>query len=120
MENQYKTDPLTNERFLPKKISQKFATPANRIKFNNRKASKLNQERAFLDKPCRKSHSVFKSLYDPESDNIHHKQFLRGKGVDFKAWNHIVDTHEHKNLQAYYDYAIRRIPGTDNYEIIKL
>jgi len=120
MEDKHRIDPLTGEEFEPKRINQRFAKPANRIKYNNLKASKLRQERAFFDKPCQRSHSVFKSLYDPESDNIHHKQFLMGKGADFTAWNHLVDTLDYKNLPAYYDYAIRRIPGTDNYEIIKL
>ena len=120
MEDQYKIDPLTKQRFIPKKISQKFATPANRIKFNNRKASKLNQERAFFDKPCRKSHAELKSLYNPDSENIYNMYFLEGKGVVFKAWNHMADTKEHGKLHAFYNFAIRSIPNTDNIQIIKL
>lgn len=119
MDIEYKIDPLTKEKFISKKISQKFATPANRIKFNNRKASILNQERAFFDKPCRDSHIALKLLYDPNSKNIHNMYFLEGKGVDFKASNHQVDT-KYGRLPAFYEYAVRRIPNTDDIQIIKI
>jgi hypothetical protein len=120
MEDKYKKDPLTGEEFEPKRINQKFATPANRIKYNNMKASKLNRERAFFDKPCRKSHVILKSLYNPDSENIYNMYLLEGKGVDFKAWNNMVDTKEYGKLYAFYNFAIRRIPDTDNIQIIKV
>ncbi|TGV03400.1 hypothetical protein [Flavivirga rizhaonensis] len=119
MEIKYKTDPLTKEKFIPKKISQKFATPANRIKYNNKKASKLNQERAFFDGPCRKSHSVLKSLFEIDPTKSHNMHFLMGKGVDFTASNHQANTN-YGTLPAYYNYALRNIPNTDLYQIIKL
>lgn len=116
---EYKTDPLTKEKFIPKKISQKFAKPANRIKYNNKKASKLNQERAFFDGPCKKSHRVLKSLFEIDSTKSHNMHFLNGKGVDFTAYNHLAIT-DFGKLPAYYNYAIRNIPNTENYQIIKL
>lgn len=118
MEQVKRIDLLTGEAFIPKKISQKFASPGNRIKYNNMKASKLNQGRAFFDKPCRKSHLVLKALYKPDSENIHNMHFLEGKGVNFSASNHHVDT-KYGRLPAFYDYALRRIPNTDNLQIIK-
>lgn len=33
-----RTDPLTGEEFSPKKSSQRFASPENRIKYNNPKS----------------------------------------------------------------------------------
>ncbi len=119
MENNYKIDPLTNEQFIPKKSSQRFASAENRIKFNNRKAAALNIQRAFFDKPCKKSQNILISLYNPESDNIFHRKFLEGMGFGFDAYNRVVDT-KYGKLGAYYDYAIRRIPNTDNIQIIKL
>lgn len=62
MEDQYKIDPLTNERFVPKRINQKFATLADRIKYYNTKATKLNQERAYFNGPCKKSHNFSELL----------------------------------------------------------
>jgi len=119
-EIEYRIDPLTGEKFIPKKISQKFANAANRIKFNNKKASKLNQARAFFDKPCKLSHSTLKLLFDPNSDNIYNIHFVEGKGVDYKAYNHIIRHRAYGNLCAYYEFAIRIIPNTDNIQIIKI
>ncbi|WP_339918433.1 hypothetical protein [Yeosuana marina] len=119
MEDQYKIDPLTKEQFVPKKITQKFATPANRIKFNNMKASKLNQERGFFDKPCKISHRELKALYKLDSKKTYHTYFLEGKGVDFSAYNHLVDT-KYGKLPAYYNYALRKMSNPDYYQIIKL
>ncbi|MFH6770262.1 hypothetical protein V8G56_16045 [Gaetbulibacter aquiaggeris] len=119
MEDQYKIDPLTNERFIPKKINQKFATAANRIKYNNTKATKLNQERAFFDRPCKISHREMKSLHKLDPDKTYHHYFLEGRGVDFSASNHITDT-KYGKLPAYYNYALRKIGNTDFYQIIKL
>lgn len=119
MEIEYKTDPLTEEKFIPKKISQKFASQANRIKYNNTKAAKLRQERAFFDGPCQKSHRVLKSLFEIDSTKPHNMHFLNGKGVDFTASNHQANTNFGK-LPAYYNYALRNIPNTDLYQIIKL
>ena len=76
MEKEFKIDPLTKEKFIPKRSNQIFEYPDNKTKYNNRKASILNKERAFFDKPCRKSHIVLKSLYDPNSENIHNMHFL--------------------------------------------
>lgn len=120
MDIEYKIDPLTKEKFIPKKISQKFASPANRIKLNNMKASKLNQERAFIDKPCRKSHLALKSLYKSDSDNIYNMHFLEGKGIDFTSWNHIINTKKYGKLYAYYEFALRHIKKTENIQIIKI
>ena len=119
MENNYKIDPLTSEQFIPSKSTQRFARPENRIKFNNRKAAKLNKERAFIDKPCKKSQNVLISLYNPDSENIFHKKFLEGMGFRFDAYNNVADT-KYGKLPAYYEYAIRKIPNTDNIQIIKL
>jgi hypothetical protein len=119
MEKEFRIDPLTGEEFIPKKITQKFANRANRIKHNNMKASKLNQERAFFDKPCRKSHLVLKSLFKPDLQNIYNMHYLEGKGVDLRASNHQVDT-KYGILPAFYDYALRSFPNTDNLQIIKL
>jgi hypothetical protein len=119
MENNYKIDPLTGEQFIPSKSTQRFARPENRIKFNNRKAALLNLQRAFFDKPCKKSQTILISLYNPDSDNIFHRKFLEGMGFGFDAYNRAIET-KYGKLPAYYDYAVRRITNTDNIQIIKL
>ena len=56
-------DPLTGEEFIPKKSSQRFATPANRIKYNNEKASKTRIKRAFIDKPLHQNQCNHRLIY---------------------------------------------------------
>lgn len=120
MEQLIKRDPLTGENFAAKRSNQRFATPANRIKFYNKKASILNKERAFFDKPCKESELVLRTLYNPKSKNIYNRYFLEGRGLRFDAYNRIVPTKSGVKLYAYYNYAIRIIPDTDKVEIIKL
>ncbi|MEY4963326.1 MAG: hypothetical protein RLZZ323_645 [Bacteroidota bacterium] len=119
MEQLIKKDLLTGEEFVAKRANQRFARPANRIKFYNRKASILNQERAFFDKPCKKSELALRTLYNRKSDNIFHKEFLRGKGVNFRAYNHIEEINNERII-CYYGYALRKVPDSDNYQILKL
>lgn len=119
MEQIIKKDPLTGEEFVAKKSSQRFATAANRIKFNNKQASILNQERAFFDKPCKKSELVLRTYYDPKSDSIFHEKWLEGKGVSFDAYNHVEIVNNEK-VYAYYGYAIQKLKDADFVKIIKL
>ncbi len=119
MEQIIKRDPLTGKEFIAKRANQKFASPENKIRFNNRKNAEINKERAFIDKPCKQSHLILKVLYNAKSDNIYNRYFLEGKGLRFDAFNRIVDT-KYGKLHAYYEYAIRIIPNSDNVEIIKL
>lgn len=119
MEVTYRIDPLTKERFIPKKSSQRFASADNRIRFNNRKASILNQERAFFDKPCKQSQIILQKLDGSKLDNIFHREFLKGMGLSLYAYNHIVEINNEKII-AYYGYALRKVPDSDNYQILKL
>lgn len=112
-----RTDPLTGESFFPKKISQVFASSANRIKFNNQKASTIRQERAFIDKPVRKSHMVLRDLVGDEKEFTEKKDFFRGKGLSLF---HFTEYREvgGKKYPCVYEYMI--IPSGDNLTIKKL
>jgi hypothetical protein len=90
METIIRNDLLTGEDFVPKKISQRFATPQNRIKYNNNKANALRQERAFVDKPINSTHRVLRELMKNSKKQEFYKQFLLGKGVDFRVSNNTV------------------------------
>ena len=119
MEQLIKKDPLTGEEFFAKRANQRFATAENKIRFHNRKNAEINKERAFIDRPCKQSHLILKELHNLKSDNIYNRYFLEGKGLRFDAFNRIVET-KYGKLRAYYDYAIRMIPNSDNVQIIKL
>ncbi len=110
-------DPLTQEEFIPKKITQIFASSANRIKFNNQKASTLQQERAFIDKPMRKSHMVLRVLVGEQNEFTEKKDFFRGKGLSLFHFTEFREVGEEK-YPCIYEYMI--IPSGDNLIIKKL
>lgn len=78
-----KIDPLTGEKFIPKKISQRFANKENRIKFNNEKAKKIRIEQAPIINPLKLNCRIIKGLLGSKVEIILNKDFLRGKGFDF-------------------------------------
>ena len=111
-------DPLTKQEFFPKKISQKYACPANRIKHNNLKASKLRQERAFLDKPVNKNHLVLREIYIDGEDNIFNSLWMEGKGFRFDATNH-QEEYEGILRNCVYEFILIEIKDTEYIKIIK-
>jgi len=103
METEKRKDPLTGEEFIPKKISQRFATPQNRIKYNNKLAGALRQEKAYVDKPMNSTHRILKDLMKNKKKETFYKQFLIGKGVSFRVFNTIkkVDNVERHSLYEF-------------------
>ncbi len=89
METLKRKDLLTNEEFIPKKISQRFANSKNRIKYNNQKATFRRQKKAYIDNPIHKNHKILEQLLNNEKQKTFHKQFLLGKGIDFSVTTHI-------------------------------
>ena len=119
MEQLIKIDPLTGEEFVAKRSNQRFANAENKIRYNNRKNAEINKERAFFDKPCKKGELVLRTLYNPKSDNIFHKEFLQGMGLRLDAYNNVEEINNERII-CYYGYALRKVPDSDNYQIIKL
>lgn len=115
-----KIDPLTLKEFIPKRENQRFENPQNRIIYNNRRASKQRKDWATFEKPCQASYKVLKSLFDPKGKNIYNMYFLEGKGLNFSAYNHQIHHDIHGKLFSYYDFAIRRIAQSDDYQILKI
>jgi hypothetical protein len=111
-------DPLTGEIFYPKKISQRYAYPKNRIKHNNLKASQLRQERAFLDKHFHKNHIILREIHKEGRENIFNSNWLEGKGFRTDCITHLF---EYRGIQkkCVYEFILIEIEGTDNIKIIK-
>lgn len=110
MKKETRKDPLTGEEFIPKKSSQRFATPQNRIKYNNEKASKLNRERAFIDKPLHENRNIFYELLGNKTEITVHAEFLRGRGYNFNLTTHF-DRWEGKNVPCIYEFMIITLPN---------
>lgn len=108
MKRETRKDPLTGEEFIPKKNSQRFATPQNRIKYNNEKASNLNIERAFIDKPLHSNRNILNELLGIKTEITVHQEFLKGRGYNFNLITH-YDKWEGKNVPCIYEFIIINI-----------
>jgi len=76
-------DLLTGEDFIPKKRTQKFANPANRIKYNNIKASREKQAVAYIDDQLKKNRRILDRLMKGKNNEIFKQDFLEGQGYSY-------------------------------------
>ena len=117
MKKETRKDPLTGEEFIPKKSSQRFATPQNRIKYNNERASKIRLEKAFIDKPLHSNRNILKALLGAKSEIMVHQEFLRGNGFNYNIVTH-MEKWEDKNVPCVYEFMIISLPN-DQIKILK-
>ena len=115
MEPEKRKDPLTGEEFVPKKISQRFATSENRIKFNNHKANTVRKKRSYIDTPLHLNHRILEQLMCNEKQKTFHKEFLLGKGIDFRVATHVITI---DNISRYCLYQFIYIFDGHNVTII--
>lgn len=107
----------SGEEFIPKKISQRFANPQNRIKYNNAKASKINLERAFVDKPLHRNRNILKELLGNKTEITVHNEFLRGRGYHF-GLSTFLDEWEGRNVFCIYEFMLINLPN-NQFKILK-
>lgn len=112
-----KIDPYTGEAFIPKKISQKFATPENRIKFNNDKAKKIRIEQDPILKPIKTNYKIIKELIGTEFEIEINKHFLRGKGFNFEVTTQ-MDLYNGRLYPLIFEYLIVSNSNNDNIKIL--
>jgi hypothetical protein len=104
-------DPLTNELFVPKRRNQVFATAENRIAYHNKKATELRYKLDYLNKPLLANYKVLTALMQKDSERVFHKEFLLGKGFDFKVCNHINSING-KNHFAIFNFTVIKSDGS--------
>ena len=100
-----KIDLLTGEEFFAKRINQNFATPQNRIKYYNNKASEFRRSIAYINKPLKINAMLLNELMRNKKSNIFHKEFLKGKGFNFSVQTHI-EKYQGERYYAVYNYLI--------------
>ena len=102
----YMIDPHTGEEFEPKRKSQKFATPQNRIAFNNAKAALIREEKSVIDRPLHKNYRILEELMAGGLNQFTLSQErLIGKGFDFRVHNN-VEKYEDKLHYCVYEYIL--------------
>ncbi len=114
-----KTDLFTGEKFVPKRSNQKFASPENRIAYNNKKAREKKKETEYLEKPLYRNYRILRELMADADVRNFHKEFLRGKGFDFRAFNNL-EQYEGQNYYAVYNFIIVTKKSLDSVRIVKI
>ena len=99
-------DPLTGEMFTPKKVTQKFKTSANQIKYNNNLQSVRRQFLGILLRPLMKTHRILTNALGSKKKVTLHKEWLAGAGADMTLLTH-VETIDKKRFQAIFNFIIK-------------
>jgi hypothetical protein len=81
-------DPLTREEFIAVRVNQRFAIPANRIKFHNESASDLRKEREVINNPINKTQRLLRKLMGNKREAEFSYDYLDGYGIDYRCFNH--------------------------------
>jgi hypothetical protein len=96
-------DLLTGEEFEPKKVTQKFATPENRIKYNNNKAAAERRAVAYVNDRLRDNKRILDKLMKGKDEYTFKQDYLLGKGYSFFVLTNlkVIDNQQYFCLYYY-------------------
>ena len=103
-------DLLTGEEFVPTRCTQKFASPANRIKYHNIKDNELRKRKEFVNKHLHRNFNILEEIMEGEEQKDFHKQYLIGRGLEFGVLTH-YQTYNKRQLPAIYHFLILKLEG---------
>lgn len=103
MKLEKRKDRLTGEEFQPKRYTQWFVRPANRIKFWNDQQGLIRAERREHDTALGKNLRIIKELLKGGKEARFTKEFMKGKGFSFLDFSNVVE-HEGRLCYAVYGY----------------
>ncbi len=112
-----RNDLLTGENFNATRINHKFSRPENRIKFNNRKATKLRHSVQHVNKPLHQNLKILNELMADSIKRKLHRQYLLGKNFNFSVMTHFVEIGGEQR-KCIYDYSISNFKEDSDYIII--
>jgi len=114
----YAIDPLTKEKFIPKRRNQKFSKRENQIVFNNNKAYKKRQEKAPFDNILESNRKILNQILGDEHKKECTLDYLLGAGFNFQFFNRSFERNG-KTYQCVYYVAITPIENK-KYQLIRL
>ena len=100
-----KIDPLTGEKFIPRRLNQVFKNPGNRIKYNNLKAKEFKNRIDIINKPLVVNLLILEELLNNKNEAEFHREFLSGKGFNFKVFTHF-DIYNEKKYPCIYQFIV--------------
>jgi hypothetical protein len=101
----FKIDPFTKEKFIPGRPNQVYANSKNRIMHNNHKARELKNTLAYINEPVSLNRRILEDLLKEKKERICHKEFLLGKGYNFKVMTH-MNNYGDKVYPCIYNFMI--------------
>jgi hypothetical protein len=112
-----RNDLLTQEQFLARRITQKFARAENRIRFHNRLATKLRHSVQHINKPLHQNLKILNEVMKNITKKKLHRQWLLGKGFNFGVMTHYIEVGEEQR-KCIYDFSISNHKEEADYVII--
>lgn len=110
-------DPLTKERFVPKRKNQVFANWKNRIDYHNFQKTVLTRKTAEIDGILKNNYKILLEIIQNENFKVITKDFL-----DSRGFNHFFITHlDEVNNQmcgCIYHFTLQRDDNTNSITII--
>lgn len=103
-----RTDPLTGEKFIPKRNNQKFATRSNQVRFNNKKARERRELKSEINKTLDKNRAILEQLHDNQPHVLHSKDFLLGAGYHFGCFTHSIKVDD-RLIRCVFDLGIEKV-----------
>lgn len=111
-------DPYTQNHFVPNRSNQKFESKKSRQDFHNEVAKKIRHSLAEFNRPLYINYKVLSELMVNAKDATYHKEYLKGKGIDFTIHTH-SDVFEDKTYGAIYNFILIKLEN-EKIRIIKL
>jgi len=111
-------DPLTNEKFTPRRFNQKFASKRNQISFNNIKARRKRIDKAPFDLILDKNRTILIRIVGNDKEVVVSKDYLLGAGFNFQFFNRSFESNDIK-YQCVYRYAVGLL-GNGRYKVLRI
>lgn len=110
----------SGEEFIPKRNNQVFANRKNRANYHNEVNNKLRNELKQTNNQLLKNYKICIDLLGRKKIVYVHREFLKGKGFDFKFFTNIMQSDINSFIAyAIYDISFEKI-NEEKYLISKL
>ena len=110
---------FSGEEFIPKRNNQVFATKNNRITYHNDLNNKLRNELKSTNHQLMTNYKICLELLDKNKTRNAHREFLKGKGFDFRYFTNIAENNNKTGYTyAIYEFAFEKTDD-NNYLIFK-
>jgi hypothetical protein len=112
------TDPLTEEKFIPKRTNQKFSCRKNQVAYNNLIARRKRKRKMPFDKALEQNRTILERILKDNNEITVSKDFLLGAEFDFQFFNRGF-VRGGVNYQCVYEYAFTLLEN-GKYKIYKM